>query len=363
MKPLLLPLSWLYNLAVSVRNVLFDFGLLPVRQLPVPVIAVGNLTAGGTGKTPLVEYLLSHLIGRGRKVAVISRGYGRMTRGVVIVSKWGKVGVTEREGGDEPLQIARKFPGVAVVVGESRVRAGRRAVEELKADLLLCDDAFQHRYLRRDLNILVLDAGIDILKEKMLPAGRRREPLSGMQRADIVAFSRVPEEGISAGQEEDVRRFHQGPLVGYRVESQSLRTASKGEKLPLEFLSGKKVLALSGIAHNDRFVDQVRSLGADVVRDLGYPDHYRYTPRDIQRILAAFNASGAAHLVTTEKDAARLVDNEAAKRHLLVEARTLVMQVGVRIVSGEMVLQEKIDHVLHPGAAGIPAHAMEGKVL
>jgi len=195
MRFVLLPLSWLYGLVVRLRNRLFDSRVLKSAAADVPVISVGNLTAGGTGKTPLVEYIAGHFLTQGRKVGIVSRGYGRASRGVVVVSDGSSLRADARAGGDEPVQMARKYPAAAVVVGEKRVEAARCAIE-LGAEVLLLDDAFQHRYLRRDVDILVLDSRKDIREEPLLPSGLRREPLSSLRRADLVVMSRIASRSV-----------------------------------------------------------------------------------------------------------------------------------------------------------------------
>src|SRR5512138_3861842 len=154
-RTLLAPPVWIYLAATWVRNRAYDAGIFRVERTSVPVIAVGNLVAGGTGKTPLVQHLAERLLGIGRKVAVVSRGYGRRTRGPLIVSRGKEVLVTPAEGGDEPVLLARNVPGLAVVVAERRVAGARIAAGECAADVILLDDGFQHRAIHRDLNILV----------------------------------------------------------------------------------------------------------------------------------------------------------------------------------------------------------------
>ncbi|MBM2840054.1 MAG: tetraacyldisaccharide 4'-kinase, partial [Bacteroidetes bacterium] len=191
MKYLLIPFSWLYGFIIYCRNKAFDWKLLDSVEVGVPVISVGNLTMGGTGKTPLVEYIVKLCLAKGRKVAVVSRGYKRESGGVVVVSDGKSLLANAAQAGDEPVQIAKKFPGAIVIVGERRVDAARMAIDEFGVNAIVLDDGFQHRFLRRDLDILVLDARKDLSRIPMIPAGERREPLASIKRANVVAFSRT----------------------------------------------------------------------------------------------------------------------------------------------------------------------------
>ena len=186
----LLPLSWIYGLGVRIRNSLFEIGLLKSHSFDVPVISVGNITVGGTGKTPHVEYLI-RLLKHRAKVAVLSRGYKRRTTGFIIADRESPT----RTIGDEPMQMARKFPEVTVAVDRKRVNGIRKLTDGSTVkdiDVVLLDDAFQHRYVKPGINILLVDYHRLIIYDKLLPAGRLREPLSGKNRADIVIITKCP---------------------------------------------------------------------------------------------------------------------------------------------------------------------------
>jgi tetraacyldisaccharide 4'-kinase len=256
------------------------------------------MTAGGTGKTPFVEYLLGLLLGKGYAPAVVSRGYGRETRGVQVVSAHGKVLLGAREAGDEPLQIAKKFPGVSVVVGERRVEAAREAIDRCGADVIVMDDGFQHRYLRRGLDILVMDARRDIRKERLLPAGTRREWLKGIDRADLLVFSR------SSGVEppawaEGLRGVREGKALTLKHRIGGF--FSVRDRAPV--LPAGPVFAFSGIGDHHLFTGNLRDRGLIVAGERRFPDHHFYSAGDLASIAAL---AGASTIVTTEKDAARL---------------------------------------------------------
>jgi tetraacyldisaccharide 4'-kinase len=349
MRKALLPLSWLYAGVMSARNLAFDLGFLRVTRLPVPVIAVGNLTAGGTGKTPLVEWIVRRLLERGRMVGVVSRGFGRRSSGVVIVSDGARVLADAGQGGDEPVQIARKFPAARVVVGERRVEAAEVAVKSLKADVLVLDDAFQHRYLHRDLNILVLDAEKDLWKEPALPAGLRRESLRGLGRADVLAFS-----GLLPGKNlRDLQPppgWSSGPVIGYRYVPGGFRRAEEGEPRTPAAMTGKRVFVFSAIGRHDRFVGSLSAQGLSVCGEIGFRDHHWFAPGDGELILRRFRESHAEILVTTEKDAVRMAADRDLRENFLRPFPVWVAGLEVDLADGEATLLALIDRALRtPG--------------
>lgn len=338
----LFPVAGLYDAVTFFRNKAFDIGILKTEKVPVPVIAVGNLTAGGTGKTPVVEYLVALLMRRGRRVAVLSRGYGRSTRGVVVVSDGERVLVTAGEGGDEAVQVARKFPGAVVIVAERRVKAARRAVGEFGAEVLLLDDAYQHRYLHRDCNILVIDASKDLRLELPLPAGRRREPLAGIRRADAIVW--VGGGGATLSDLGGlVRRWFDGPMVRAAVDVREIVHAGLGERRGPGALSTRRVLAFSGIGNPGRFAETVAGTGAELAGWVTFPDHHRYGREDIEGLLETFRTSHGDLLVTTEKDAIRMLADEEIRENFLRQFPVWYLSIAVRMTEGEETLHEIVE--------------------
>lgn len=183
-----MPFSAFYWLGVAIRNLFFDKGILKATKVEVPVISVGNISAGGVGKTPVVEMLVERLK-RKRHLAIVSRGYGRKSSGTIIVSDGKRQLVSVEKAGDEAYQIANKYRNLIVVVDEKRVRGAQKAIK-LGAELIVLDDGFQHRYLARDLNVVVLTAAEILEGDLLLPAGNRREPIASLERADVVMISR-----------------------------------------------------------------------------------------------------------------------------------------------------------------------------
>ena len=272
------PLSAIYGGVVRTRNALYDCGVLPARRLQGPVISVGNLSAGGSGKTPFVMLLGELLKARGVKFDVLSRGYGRKSRGMLQVDPAG----LPNQFGDEPLLIARKLQ-VPVVVGEDRCAAGEFAESKFGPQFHLLDDGFQHRGLARDFDIVLVtpqDAA-----DRLLPAGRLREPLSSLRRAAAVILT------SGAAAESFVL---EGKLV-WRV-----RRGIAPENIP------PRPLVFCGIARPQNFVLQLRTANVEPAAEAFYRDHHAYTEKDIRELLALQHKSDAGGFVTTEKDAVNL---------------------------------------------------------
>jgi tetraacyldisaccharide 4'-kinase len=272
------PLSTIYGAIGGARNALYDRSLLPARRLQGATVSVGNLSAGGAGKTPFVLLLGDLLKARGIKFDVLSRGYGRQSRGVLLVDPGG----LPQEFGDEPLLIARKLQ-VPVIVGEDRYEAGRFAESKFGPQLHLLDDAFQHRGLARDFDIvLVTPQDAD---DQLLPAGRLREPLRSLRRADAVALT----SGASP---------ESFPLEGKLVWR--VRRGIIPQNVP------PRPLVFCGIARPKNFVLQLRAANVDPVAEAFYRDHHAYTEKDVRELLQLKQKSDAGGFVTTEKDAINL---------------------------------------------------------
>jgi tetraacyldisaccharide 4'-kinase len=272
------PLSAIYGLGVWTRNALYDRATLSARKLRGAVVSVGNLSVGGSGKTPFVLLLGELLKEKGLKYDILSRGYGRKSRGVALVDPGG----SPRDFGDEPLLMARRL-GVPVIVGEDRYQAGVLAESKFGPQLHLLDDGFQHRSLARDFDIVLVTP--EDARGRLLPAGRLREPLSSLRRADaIVLASGASSESFPV----------EGKLV-WRVRRGIL--PSNVPNRPVVFC---------GIARPQNFVLQLRTAGIEPVAEAFYRDHHAYTERDIQELLKLRGQSEAEGFVTTEKDAVNL---------------------------------------------------------
>ena len=299
------PLSGLYGAVLAARARLYRSGRLRSARVSRPVVSVGNLTFGGTGKTPFVLFLARRLRFEGKSPAILSRGYGRRSRGRVVVSDGNGPIVGPDRGGDEPVAMARRLPAVPVVVAERRVEAAQEAIA-LGADLLLLDDGYQHLALERDVNILLLDAADPFGGGRLPPAGTLREPLSALGRADAFVFTRVDRASPSAAARAELsRRNPDAPVFTARIRATGLSDES-GAALTSPALTGRRFVAVCGIAHPQAFVASLRELELAPEEVLAFPDHHRYGRRDLARIRAAADRTGSAWIATTEKDAVKL---------------------------------------------------------
>jgi len=289
------PYAWVLRL----RTLGYRLGLLPSHRLSCPVISVGNLALGGTGKTPMVALLAAELMGRGWRVAVLSRGYGGSTRGELVVSDGTRLLATPEQAGDEPCLLAQKVPGLMVVIGADRYRAGLLALRELNPDLCILDDGFQHLRLKRDLDILLLDASRPFANGYTLPAGFLREPVEAARRADLVVYTRCAQAGLP-------RHFPEKPACWTSHQISGLRPLDGAERCGFEPLKGVRVTAFSGIAAPASFFDLLESQGVPLAATLPFTDHVVYGEDEIAAICRLKTASGSAVLVTTEKDAVKL---------------------------------------------------------
>lgn len=339
MRRFLLPLSFFYWLGVVLRNWFFDKGLLKTTKVAVPVVCVGNISAGGVGKTPVVEMLLERL-DRTRRLAVVSRGYGRRSTGTVTVSDGTNRLADIEEVGDEPSQIAEKFRDVIVVVDEDRVRGAQRAVD-LGADLIVLDDGFQHRALERDMNIIVLTAKEVFEGDFLLPAGNRREPLSSLERADLLVVSRCREKE-DFDRAEMILAHYAKPLVGVTTKLRSFKRALSGEAVEIRSFRRKNVVAFSGIGDPKSFEDVLIRAGARIEIHLIWSDHHWYSSKDIREIRKAFQKTGAGFIATTEKDLARL---QGKFPEFLKDQPVYSVQICQEIIAGEKELDKLLRKV------------------
>ena len=296
------PLSLLFSSVVRVRNFFYEHGILRSEQLPLPVISVGNLTVGGTGKTPFVLWLARLLQARHHRVGILSRGYKGKSKGVILVGTDGRPRAGPEEVGDEAVMLARTFSGV-VLAGRDRVRAARLARETYGVQVLILDDGFQHRRLGRSLDILLLHARQR--ETWVLPAGPLREPSTAIQRADLIVVTKG--ETVPARQDYAAAlRVREKPLFFANPYPAALIHSTRGEwrELPLFLLAYKKVMAVSGVAAPDLFHRFIRKLDADIIDMMVFPDHHVYTEKDWQTIISAGRACD--FVVTTEKDLVKL---------------------------------------------------------
>ncbi|MDR1881060.1 MAG: tetraacyldisaccharide 4'-kinase [Tannerellaceae bacterium] len=334
---ILAPLSLLYGLGVRLRNVLFTWKILPVEEYPIPVISIGNLSVGGTGKTPHTEYLI-RLLKDSYRVAVLSRGYKRTTSGYVLANALSN----SRTIGDEPYQMKRKFPDILIAVDSNRRRGISQLLElpeEKRPQVILLDDAFQHRYVIPSLSIVLTDYKRLFYKDMLLPAGRLREPKRGICRADIVIVTKCEDQlkPIDLRIIEDEIRIQAHQLLYFtHIAYGTIEPAYPAIAAPdirSGINEGDGIVLLAGIAAPEPFVEEVERYSANVTV-LQFPDHHTFDRDDFRAVTEAFKRLKAPDrlILTTEKDAARLQGNpsvpEELKEHIYYMPITIRFNAG-----------------------------------
>jgi tetraacyldisaccharide 4'-kinase len=333
LQPAVVPASWAYGAGVAARTWLYRSGTLSTKRLPAPVVSVGNMTWGGSGKTPLVAGIARHFLARGRAVGVLSRGYRREHPGrVVVVSEGQSVLVTAAEGGDEPVELAELVPGLAVAVGADRYEAGLELLRRGREQVFVLDDGFQHRRLARDLDLVCIDAGEPEDHLRLLPAGRLREPLSNLERAGAFIWTRWREGRPTEALRSRVLPWLADKRPVFRSVSaisgfQSISSSSV--RLPAEGLRGESIGMLSGMAKPGRFREDLEECGARIVWSCTKRDHYRWRAEEVGRLVEEARCAGARAVVTTGKDAVKMKAVEQTSVPLyraLIESRVLEAQ-------------------------------------
>ena len=331
--------SFLFGGVVALRYFLYGIGALRRYPLGVQVISIGNVTAGGTGKTPVTEIFARTLAAEGRKVAILSRGYRRkeapwwqrifkqVVEDPLVVSDGKRVLLDSATGGDEPYMLASNLPGVAVIVDRNRVKAGRYAVKRLGCNTLILDDGFQYQKLKHSIEVVLVDSTNPFGNGNLLPRGILREPARNIRRADIIFLTKC--RGDVSAVKEEIRRYNStAEIVECNHTPKVLKDVWSREEFPLEWLSGKTVCTLSGIASPKGFENSLRHLGAKVVWCERYADHHRYDSSEVRYALNRTADMGSDALVTTEKDAVRFPRLETSP------VRCLYLRIAIEILAG-----------------------------
>lgn len=313
----------LYRWVVNLRNQLYDLNILKQEKLPCKVISVGNITVGGTGKTPTVIMIARLLKRHGYRPAVLSRGYGGESKNPVnIVSDGHRVLMGYAAAGDEPVMIAKSIEGVPVLTGPKRILTGKTAVKKMGVNVLVLDDAFQHRSISRDIDLVLLNETMPFGNGKLLPRGPLREPPDALKRADIV---------ILTGGKNDLSRDVPPEISSLSVvfkgcyKPTAILQGGTNRLFPPDYLADKNIFAFAGIGSPDVFQKTLASLGGKVTDFISFPDHHRYTKEEIEEIQRKFIQSGAETLVTTQKDFVKLEEFPAFVEMLFV--LTIDMQI------------------------------------
>lgn len=319
--------SLIYRLIVSSRNRLYDRQILKSVRLSCPVISVGNLTVGGTGKTPCVIGLAKMLVRHGYRPAVLSRGYGgKNQESVNIVSDGTNVKQNAEAAGDEPLLIARSLTGIPILTGAKRALTGQAAIEQFNADVLVCDDAFQHRQIFRDINIVLLDAERPLGNGRLLPRGELREPAESLRRADSIVLTRADNSGNPPDEIARIAREQNIPVFRSVHRLREMVRPQERLSLPPEDFRGKNVCAFCGIARPASFKKSLLDAGMHILSFIDFPDHYAYKRDDLEAIRKHFSAQNADAWITTEKDAMRLEESPDFLNQLFIARMEMEIQ-------------------------------------
>ncbi|MFW6147352.1 MAG: tetraacyldisaccharide 4'-kinase [Thermodesulfobacteriota bacterium] len=325
--------SLIYSAGVRLRLMAYRKGLLKAKSLPAFVVSVGNITAGGTGKTPFVAMLGDWASRREYSTAILSLGYKRKKSGreSVVVSD-GKGNISSvYDAGDEPILLARKLPSTPVLISKDRYAIGEMAIRRFASELLLLDDGYQYLALKRDLNVLLIDTKRQFGNTSLLPLGPLREPFEGIKRADLIVLTRCSNNY----REDELKEFLNKivptkPVVHSRHLPDKLLFPRTGEAHPPQILQEKHVMAFAGIANTDDFLEMITGLGAHVVGFKEYPDHYAYGASDFEELASWSKRSEVDFLLTTEKDWVRIDETVGAHLNIGVLAITMELLEGDR---------------------------------
>lgn len=337
----LLPFSWLYGLVIWLRNIAYNQGWFKTHHLNVPILSVGNLSVGGTGKTPMAEYLMAWLQSQGLEVAYLSRGYGRKTKGYVRVLPDNH---TASQVGDEALQVARKFPQRLVAVCENRVLGATNLLKEARLDCIILDDAFQHRRLGRTVDLVLLDANRPPWRDYLLPVGRLREPESSLKRAHLVVVNKISQRMHIPRWQNQIEQ----PACFAQLAPSRLVSFSGGPSLTPSEMKHVYCIAFSALGNNQAFFTDLRRLGMKPHRTFAFPDHQFFKARQIKAITGSFRKLDRVEylryqplIVTTEKDYIRLKDEPWFKVQF-GQFPFYYLEVKLDFLEGEALLQSNL---------------------
>lgn len=338
---LLSPLSYIYYALIRLRELLYRYGIPRSVKLPVPVISVGNITMGGTGKTPFLEFLTKFLLDRGKKVAILSRGYAGMN-------------VRGNQVNDEYLELSERLPSVPILLGKDRLSSAREAIKDYNPDCLLLDDGFQHWRLARDLDIVVIDGMQPFGNGSLVPAGMLREPLYSLKRANLIILSHTdlcrPKE-IQAT-EKYLHEIDGDMSVLEAVHHPLYLEDTAGQRLEILWLRGKRLYAFCGLGNPKSFEKTLQLSGADIVRFRDFPDHHHYSRNELTEIDSEASKLGVDAIVTTQKDFVKIniMPNSGQPQGLPLQTKwqkpIFSLRVEMRITKGLDVLAEKLEEIV-----------------
>ena len=306
---LLLPLSILFRIIITIRNYLYDTNILKVRVLPCKVISIGNITTGGSGKTPTVEFLSLYLKSLGKNVGIISRGYGRTSKKTKIVTDGINKPTSWVSFGDEAFLLANKLDNIPIIVGKSKYDSGLKMVTEFNTDVIIIDDGYQHRSLHRDLDIVLVNSKDTSKDHRPFPLGALRENLSNLKRADLIIYTKsnihnISDYLINTLNHIKISKIKSSINIGEKLIDSNNKEAS------IDIIRSKNVYLLSGVGDNEGFKKTVEKAGCNILGHKQFIDHYNYKAKDIKIVHREAIKVDAKYLITTEKDIIKMKDFE-----------------------------------------------------
>ncbi len=322
-----------YLAILNTRNIFYNNGIVRSTKLPVKVISIGNITTGGTGKTPLVEFTVKYLRETGKKVAVLSRGYGGND------SSQGNNEVVN----DECLALRENLQDVPVLAGKDRVKNGRKAISDFQVDCMILDDGFQHLKLKRDLDIVVIDAINPFSGENLIPRGSLREPLKNLKRADLFIISHCNQsnEQIIKSIYTKLNRINKDAPVCESIHRPLyFDSIESGPALGLEWSKGKKIYAISAIGNPESFANTLDVLGANVIKHKMFQDHHVYTKNEMDKVISEAQSLGADAIVVTQKDMVKI------RKINTIDANILSLKIEIEVTKGIELYKGAIDSTL-----------------
>jgi tetraacyldisaccharide 4'-kinase len=326
-------LSFLYQGIVNLRKLMYSWGIKKQKSLAAKVISVGNITVGGTGKTPVVQLLAKTLVGKGHKVVILNRGYkANFSDEIGLVSDGNEVLMNAEEAGDEAYMLASSLKGIPVIIGSERSQTGKFACQEFDPDFIILDDAFQHLQVARDYDLVVIDATNPFGNEHLLPRGLLREPLSSLKRAHIFFLTKVDQIGDNKLRDIKKRLIEINPaamIITTKHNPTYLRKINSNQQNEIN-LTGEKILAVSGIGNPKAFEETLRGLGAELIDKLRFADHHTYTRKEVLEIYALASEKNVDRIITTEKDAVSIDDDLLEEIELeMISFEVLGIEIGI----------------------------------
>ena len=301
----LYPLSFLYGLITTLRNYLYDTSISNVNKLPCKVISIGNITTGGSGKTPTVEFLALHLQSIGKNVGIISRGYGRSSKHVKLVTDGIDKPNSWEQYGDEAFLLSQNLNSIPIVVGESKYEAGLKITSEFDLDVIIIDDGFQHRSLYRDLDIALINSKDTQKTHKLLPIGNLREQINGLKRADLIIYTKTNLHNNLDYLNRLLKNVNVEKINSV-LEAKSMLIGKDKQQLKQADLKSKNIYLLSAIGDNIGFKRTIEKIGANIVGHSKYIDHFKFKISDLQKAQKDAKKVGADYVITTEKDLVKI---------------------------------------------------------